>query len=102
MSEMENMMKKLINVKGTNGNRVTGALFLKRAACRSEIRREMNHARLSGVPNGLALNHSGQSGTERFVCISCADGTQSTVTITFRVRASFADGTDCAVTASRR
>ena len=30
-----------------------------------EIRREMNHARLSGVPNGVALNHSGQAGTER-------------------------------------
>ena len=48
-----------------------------------EIRREMNHARLSGVPNGVTLNHNGQAGTERFVCISCADGTDSAVTVVY-------------------
>ena len=48
-----------------------------------EITRVMNHAGLSGVPNGVALNYSGQSSTERFVCISCADGTDSAVTVKF-------------------
>ena len=52
---------------------------------RSEISREMYHARLSGVPNDVALNHCGQSGTEHFVCISSADGTDYAVTVKFRV-----------------
>ena len=37
------------------------------------------------VPNDVALNHSGQSRTERFVCISCADGKDFAVTVKFRV-----------------
>ena len=56
----------------------------------AEIRREMNHAGLAGisvagVPNGVALSHSGQSGTKRFVRVSCADGTDSAVTVKSRV-----------------
>ena len=45
----------------------------------------MYHARLSGVPNDVALNHCGQSGTDHFVCISSADGTDYAVTVKFRV-----------------
>ena len=48
-----------------------------------EISREIYHARLSGRPNYVALNRSGQSGTERFVCISFADGTDSAVTVMY-------------------
>ena len=47
----------------------------------------MYHARLSGVPNDVALNHCGQSRTEHFVCISSADGTDYAVTVKFRVTA---------------
>ena len=58
----------------------------------------MYHAQLSGVPNDVALNHCGQSGTEHFVCISSADGTDYAVTVKNFVCTSFADGTDSAVT----
>ena len=51
----------------------------------AEISREMYHARLSGVPNDVALNHCGKSETEHFVCISSADGTDYAVTVKFRV-----------------
>ena len=50
-----------------------------------EISREMYHARLSGVPNDVARNHCGQSGTEHFMCISSADETDYAVTVKFRV-----------------
>ena len=40
-----------------------------RELLKPKISREMYHARLSGVPNDVALNHCGQSGTEHFVCI---------------------------------
>ena len=51
----------------------------------AKISREIYHARLSGVPNDVALNHCGQSGTEHFVCISSADGTDYAVTVKFRM-----------------